>query len=390
MEIEARIKTDLFNPVHYISLARAYLEEGDEERARKIIATKRRLPSENDSVHFEWGRLCEELGMARQAVESYEKAIALNPHNPDYHFRIALLYYERGAWERVLKHLQKTISLSPENLEAKGLLSNLYEEMGLKGLSQAIQGKKEKEKFIPRTLPFQLQKEDASVLLSLFQGREFGYARYKIGEAGHLEVHFIDGLFGYEEIFKHIKGDETLGVYPLRSDKTVKFSVIRIRIPRGRLLANIKNDGFLAITEDHIHHYAKRIYLTMKGIGLPGYMENSGGRERRIWFFFEEFIPYEFAERFLHQVLNQVLTPGVDLAVDFLLGFKGSGVGWVDEPVLLPLGINLETGKRCYFLNEEGVPHEDQLLFIHKIRRISLDSVRFFIKSMRPSRTMRP
>src|SRR3990170_8983057 len=125
-QIQSLIQSDPYNPLQYIALAQAYLEEGNEERARKIIAIKRRLPSKDPLVHFEWGKLCEQLGMARQARESYEQAIALSPNNPDYHFRLALLYQEKGAWERTLKHLQKTVSLSPDNREAKRMLGSLY------------------------------------------------------------------------------------------------------------------------------------------------------------------------------------------------------------------------------------------------------------------------
>ena len=153
-DIEAQIKTDPFNPAHHIALAVAYLEEGDEERARKVIAIKRRLPSKDPSVHFEWGRLCEELGMARQARESYEQAIALSPNNPEYHFRLALLYHEKGAWERTLKHLQKTISLSPQNGDAKTMLASLYEEMGFKGSAIAVHGKERRTDSVFQTLSF--------------------------------------------------------------------------------------------------------------------------------------------------------------------------------------------------------------------------------------------
>lgn len=97
IEVELNTKSDPFNPLHHIALAKAYLEEGDEERARKVVAIKRRLPSKDPSIHFEWGKLCEELGMACQARESYEQAIALDPKNSDYHFRLAYLYHEKGA-----------------------------------------------------------------------------------------------------------------------------------------------------------------------------------------------------------------------------------------------------------------------------------------------------
>src|SRR3972149_4940391 len=105
LNLESQIKSDPFNPLRHIALAKAYMEEGDEERARKVVAIKRRLPSKDPPVHFEWGMLCEELGMARQARESYEQAIALSPNNANYHFRLDLLYQEKGAWERTLKHL---------------------------------------------------------------------------------------------------------------------------------------------------------------------------------------------------------------------------------------------------------------------------------------------
>jgi hypothetical protein len=49
-EAEARIKTDPFNPERHIALAKAYLGEGDEDRARKIIAIKRRLPCKDPSA----------------------------------------------------------------------------------------------------------------------------------------------------------------------------------------------------------------------------------------------------------------------------------------------------------------------------------------------------
>lgn len=101
LDLEARIKTDPYNPIHQIALARACLEAGDEERARRVAAGKRNMPSKDPSVHFAWGKLCEELGMARQARESFEQAIALDPENPECHLRVALLYSEKGAWERL-------------------------------------------------------------------------------------------------------------------------------------------------------------------------------------------------------------------------------------------------------------------------------------------------
>jgi len=281
IEAEVLIKTDPFNPVHQIALAKAYLEQGDEERARRVIAVKRRLPAKDPSVHFEWGKLCEELDMARPARESYEQAIALSPNNPDYHFRVALLYHERGAWERTLKHLQKTISLSPQNAEARKLLVSLYEEMGLKGSAVAVQGK-ERSPSVFQSLSFDLSDEDAMAILDLFKGREFGYATHGLSAAGTANLSSVKGVLGVSEIRRHLRGEETYGVYPLRTDRTLKFTSIHVAIPWRKVLENAKNAGFLALLEQKVHQHAREIIEASREYGIPAYLENSGERDRKV------------------------------------------------------------------------------------------------------------
>jgi len=259
MDAESKIKVDPFNPIHHIALAQAYLEEGNEERARKIIAIKRRLPSKDYSVHFEWGKLCEQLGMARQARESYEQAIVLNPNNADYHFRLSLLYYEKGAWERTLKHLQKTVSLSPQNADAKKMLASLYEEMGFKGSAIAVHGGERRTDLVFQAFSFDLSEEDMNNILDLFRGREFGYAMDNLSGAGIANPSFVKGVLGFNEIRSHLRGEETYGVYPLRADRTLKFTCIHVAIPWRKVIENTKNEGFLALLEQKVHHYAREI-----------------------------------------------------------------------------------------------------------------------------------
>ncbi len=367
--------------MHHIALAKAYLEEGDEEKARRIIAIKRRLPAKDPTVHFEWGKLCEELGMSQQARESYEQAIALNPGNSEFHFQIAILLYERGAWERAMKHLQKTLSLNPQNEVAKKMLASLYEEIGFGGSAKVLQGVQKKREYAPPIHPIELTKEEASLILDLFKGREVGYARYHFVDAGNLAHSYMNGTMGFNEILKHVKGEETYGVYPLRSDRALKFSVIRVRVPWRRIVGNIKDSGFLAISEDNVHQYAREIVEKVRETGLSAYLEKPGVHERRIWFFFEEFIPMELSERCLNSLIDRAKAPGVDIAVSLILGFRGSGVGWQDHPVMLPLGVNKRAGKRCFFIDEAGEEHENQLLFIEKIRVNPRSEIQSFLKS---------
>lgn len=380
-DIESQIRTDPYNPSHHIALAKAYLEDGDEDRARKIIAIKRRLPLKDPSIHFEWGKLCEGLGMARQARESYEQAIALIPDNPDYHFRLALLYHETGAWERTLKHLQKTVFLSPQNTEAKTLLASLYEEMGFKGSAFAVRGRERRTDLVSQTLSFDFSEEDANTILDLFKGREYGYATYRLSATGIASPSLMESVLGFNEIYKHLRGEETYGVYPLRADRTLKFTCLHVALPWRKVLENTKNEGFLTLLEEKVHQYARKTIEKSREYGIPAYLENSGQRDRRVWFFFEEFIPVELVERFLNTLLDRVSAPPSDTTLTLLLGNKGKGIGYEDHPVMLPLGFNRRTGKRCFFIDGDGVPYEDQLFGVKKIRLLSRADIQNFVMS---------
>lgn len=386
-DIEARAKSDPYNSVLHISLAKAYLEDGRDDKARTIIATKRKLPSKDPNIHYEWGKLCEELGMARQARESYEQAIALRPEEPEYHFRLAVLCQESGAWERALKHLQKTVAFSPLHDEAKKLLASLYKEMGLGGSADAVTQKKTQLHILPQTIPFMLTHEDVALLLDLFKGREKGYAEYQLFRTGTEGYVYRNDALGFSVVSEHIKGDKSIGVYLLRGDRTLRCCGIEFFIPGKKILVSLKDKGFLSILEDKIHHYAQTIKSKAKEFSIPGYVEDNGDRGRKIWFFLEDFIPYEMAERFLNTLLDRVAAPGLDFSVDLLLGYKPAGIGKTDHPVMLPLGVNLKTGKRCFFMDDEGVPYGDQLLFLKKIRRISRVEIQSFFK--RPEREER-
>jgi len=378
--LEMQIKSDPYNPGLYIELARAFLDKGDEERARRIVATRRKLPSRDPSIHLQWGRLAEELGMAAQARDSYELAVSMDPTNAELHYRTALLHYEHGGWERALKHLKRTVLLAPENEEARSLLASLYEEMGFGVLAQEV--KKASRGDSPPLVQSTLEGpsgRDISILLNLFRGKEFGYTKFGIGPAGDLFFEPVDGVMGDPEVLRHLSGEAAYGTYPLRSDKTLRYCAFRVFIPWRRILENIKNSGFLAISESHVQGYARKIMRRATELGLPAYLEDPGDRERRVWFFFEEFIPVDLASRFLSALWDQIPAPDVDLSTEMFVGYKASGIGHREDSLPLPLGLNPRTGRRSLFLREDGEPVEDQWLFLRKMRTLSRKGLKTFL-----------
>lgn len=266
------------------------------------------------------------------------------------------------------------------------MLASLYEQMGLSGSASAVQRNEKKTEPSLHTGSFDPSAEEISILLNLFQGREFGYVRYRLDTDGTAAHFHAEGVLGSKEIRCHLRGEETLGVYPLRADRTLKFACIHVGIPWRRVIENTKNTGFLAFLEEKAHQYAREIIEKGRGYGIPGFLENPGERGGRIWFFFEEFIPLELAERFLNCLIDRVRAPFSDVKTTLLLGIKRKGIGHEEHPVMLPLGFNPRTGKRSLFTDKYGEPHEDQLLWAKKIRAISRREIQDLIRSVEKRR----
>lgn len=152
----------------------------------------------------------------------------------------------------------------------------------------------------------------------------------------------------YQEITKadinsHLLGNKTLGVYTTREDQTAKWLCIDI----DDLDTTIVND------------IAWRIY---KRFGPKScVVEFSGSRGYHIWLFFSRPIP---AERVT--MLGRVLTDGYTLEI-YPRQSEVSGVG---NLVKLPLGIQRKTGNRCWFVDKDFKPYDNQWEVLQNVRLI--------------------
>jgi tetratricopeptide (TPR) repeat protein len=97
----AQIRLNPLDPALYLSLAQYYYDEGEEEKARSIVIRRREMATTNAMIHRGWGELCEDLGLARQALESYQKALRFNPNDEKTLLRLAELLADVGRYDLV-------------------------------------------------------------------------------------------------------------------------------------------------------------------------------------------------------------------------------------------------------------------------------------------------
>ena len=92
------------------------------------------IPNPNES-HFNFGILFKQKSRWENAIESYQKALAIDPHHTETHYNRALLYEQLENWELAISHYQQFIQLS----------SKSYPELvvrGQKHLNALVEAKK--------------------------------------------------------------------------------------------------------------------------------------------------------------------------------------------------------------------------------------------------------
>lgn len=162
------------------------------------------------------------------------------------------------------------------------------------------------------------------------------------------------------QIAQHLEGRITLGQYLLYPDHHVSFAVIdldptaaaweRARLERGAEL------GGLGLPE--LCHYAQRISQVARDLGVPVFLEDTGGSGLHLWVFFAPRVPARRARAFLRELLWRSGSQPASVAAEIFPKqdeLTGKGFG---NLVKLPLGIHQATTRPSRFLNPQNLEPE--------------------------------
>ena len=384
--LASRAREDPHNALLRLELARGYLCAGEESKARDLVLRHRNSPTGDFSIHRGWGEICHALGMARQAEESYGRALKEKPGDGETLYRLGLLLSETGHYEKAIDILRRTLKHAPEHAKTRALLADVYRELGLSGQAEALSPEPpgEKPPSPLRYFPPSVSQRDTATFLRLFSGREVGYAEQQVSPADG-KIHFVhhDAPLDHECIRAHILGVRTFAVYPLRSDTTVHFAAVSVHLPAGLLEANLKSRGYISLLEEKMKRYTVLLAQFATGLGLAAYPEYTGDHAFRLFFFFETFIHLLKAKKFLSEFLEAAPGPESPFFTEPLLATRPAGVGWIEHPLLLPLGVHRATLGRSLFLDPHGgTLCGEQLKLLRKMRPVRPDAAHRILRGM--------
>jgi len=104
--------------------------------------------------------------------------------------------------------------------------------------------------------------------------------------------------FTHKVALNHLLGNHTVGIYPLRLDSTVLFCAIDLDLNRS--LVSQEEPGSPRWNEvmAELHEFACRLSQRATELGVANYLEDSGGKGRHLWCFFERPLSARLARRF--------------------------------------------------------------------------------------------
>ncbi|MCA9049041.1 MAG: hypothetical protein KDA89_09965 [Planctomycetaceae bacterium] len=173
-------------------------------------------------------------------------------------------------------------------------------------------------------------------------------------------------------IRRHLSGkdatgaDFTAGVYPMLLDETCFFLA-------------------MDFDKSHWREDTAAVLETCRRLDVPAALERSrSGNGGHVWIFFDEAIPATIARRLGSHVLTETMERRPDIGLDsydrFFPNQDTLPRGGFGNLIALPLQKQPRSRGNSVFLDDNGMPHDDQWAFLSSVRRMTRSKVEAIVR----------
>lgn len=113
----------------FAGIAECYINEGDNEGAKKYLELSIRTSPNDDLVAASLGELLFSSGQTEEAIESYLIAIKIAPDRAIHRYRIGLLYLNIGKVDSAKANFKKVLELEPDS-ELASQAATILKDLG--------------------------------------------------------------------------------------------------------------------------------------------------------------------------------------------------------------------------------------------------------------------
>jgi tetratricopeptide (TPR) repeat protein len=143
-------------------LGLACADEGDSERAKKLLNSATRLGGSTFAAHYGLGRLFVAEEKWRQALQEFKLALA-SKASPEAHYALGCLYYQLGRNALASRHLRKALEMDKDYGEALYLLGLISERTGAKELAAEHFDKAGTRAIVRKTAPTRRKRQQTRI-----------------------------------------------------------------------------------------------------------------------------------------------------------------------------------------------------------------------------------
>lgn len=174
-----------------------------------------------------------------------------------------------------------------------------------------------------------------------------------------------------KHVVEHLLGKQTLGIYQLGTDDTVKWLCLDVDIEKG---AKLPAD---ADPRGRVRAHTRALAKLLTSLSLPFLVEDSGSKGYHLWLFFSDPVSANKAMA-LGRWLEAQVEPPVGIHVEVFP--KQVSVRSFGNLVKLPLGKHRKTLKRCLFVGSDFEPLADQWGALAEVGTLTAAAVDKIIK----------
>jgi len=337
------------------------LEGLSPEALERALADLDSKPISDAEAHQRIGALAESIGDLKRAVLEYNLALRDDPDRVDILWHLAELRLDQGDETRAVRCLRRIVELRPQDERARRELDRA------RGT--------DRHPPVEPTSPGVPTDAECLALVSAFAGREGVYARQwasPTGKAGYAPVH---SPFTVDVARRHLMGAETVGIYTLRSDASVRWLCLDVDITKASLRKARTRGAFEAL-QRQAQAVACQLVDVAASVGLEALVEDSGNKGRHVWILFESWVPAAAVRRLGRRLTGRLDDVPKAISVEVFPKQtrppRGDGLG---NLVKLPLGVHRLTERWCPFVRPDGTPHPAPFRLLNEVRRVSSDVV---------------
>ncbi|HDS09238.1 MAG TPA: tetratricopeptide repeat protein, partial [Firmicutes bacterium] len=388
-ELSKIIRVDPKNTKAFQLLAKIFINNDELENANRLFEQRKEIPSTYEEK-ITWAILLEEIGNMNDAISDYKDLLEINPTDSRIHYKLGVLYLDKYDYENALKHFKEIIRRDPNFIKDHDEIAELYKELGLMGMVKDILTPAGgggifndfkidimvKEDSANKVIDFiNLNESFYDRYITLFSGREGVIARQWTDNEGNSGYSPVYEELNEENITKHVRGDITLGIYPIDKSNMVNFAALDIDLRKNFTEDTVLGEERLKELKNQVLISAGVFKKIIDRLQLEAYLEDSGYKGIHIWFFFQPKVQAKEARNFLLMLIKKANLTKPEIHIEVFPKQNTVEEDKLGNLIKIPLGIHRKTLKRCIFIDSNGNPYMNQLEFIKRIKTNSPESL---------------